>query len=58
MHRNAYVLLLVTALFWGGNSVAGKLAVGHVSPLLLTTLRWGIAAALLALMVNIAASAI
>jgi len=50
MHRNAYVLLLVTALFWGGNSVAGKLAVGHVSPLLLTTLRWGIAAALLALM--------
>jgi drug/metabolite transporter (DMT)-like permease len=40
MHRSAYVLLLLTALFWGGNAVAGKLAVGHLSPLLLTTLRW------------------
>lgn len=47
MYRNAYVLLLLTALFWGGNAVAGKLVVGHVSPMLLTTLRWGIAAALL-----------
>ncbi|MEO5323899.1 DMT family transporter [Mesorhizobium sp. CC13] len=47
MHRNAYVLLLLTALFWGGNSVAGKLAVGHVSPMLLTALRWGIAAVIL-----------
>ena len=35
-HRNAYVLLLLTTLFWGGNAVAGKLAVGHVSPMLLT----------------------
>src|SRR5690606_2545355 len=26
----------------GGNAVAGKLAVGHVSPMLLTTLRWGL----------------
>lgn len=40
MPRNAYVLLLLTALFWGGNAVAGKLAVGHVSPMALTTLRW------------------
>ncbi|MEJ6783560.1 DMT family transporter [Aminobacter sp. Piv2-1] len=47
MHRNAYVLLLLTALFWGGNAVAGKLAVGHVSPMLLTALRWGIAAVIL-----------
>ncbi|MCF3638377.1 DMT family transporter [Rhizobium sp. TRM95111] len=36
----AYLILSVTALFWGGNSVAGKMAVGHVSPMLLTTLRW------------------
>ena len=43
MPRNAYILLLLTTLFWGGNAVAGKLAVGHVSPMLLTTLRWGIA---------------
>lgn len=43
MHRKAYTLLLLTALFWGGNAVAGKLAVGHVSPMLLTTARWGLA---------------
>ena len=36
----AYVYLSVTALFWGGNSVAGKMAVGHISPMLLTSLRW------------------
>lgn len=44
MHRTAYLLLLLTTLFWGGNAIAGKLAVGHVSPFLLTSLRWGIAA--------------
>ncbi|MCK3779003.1 DMT family transporter [Ensifer sesbaniae] len=40
MNSRAYVYLCVTALFWGGNSVAGKMAVGHVSPMMLTTLRW------------------
>lgn len=34
------MLLTCVALFWGGNAVAGKLAVGHVSPMLLTALRW------------------
>lgn len=43
MYRNAYILLLLTTLFWGANAVAGKLAVGHLSPLLLTTLRWAMA---------------
>lgn len=43
----AYLLLATTSLIWGGNSVAGKLAVGHISPLLLTSLRWGIALALI-----------
>ncbi|CAA0110538.1 DMT family transporter [Zhongshania aliphaticivorans] len=37
---NPIVLLTCVALFWGGNAVAGKLAVGHVSPMLLTALRW------------------
>jgi drug/metabolite transporter (DMT)-like permease len=46
-NRKAYVLLLLTTLFWGGNAVAGKLAVGHVSPMLLTTARWGFAFAIL-----------
>ncbi|CAA0104112.1 Uncharacterised protein [Zhongshania aliphaticivorans] len=38
--RHPYILLTLVALFWGGNAIAGKLAVGHVSPMLLTSLRW------------------
>ena len=40
----AYTLLIVTTLIWAGNSVAGKIGAGHVDPILLTALRWGIAA--------------
>lgn len=40
MARTAYLLLALTTLFWAGNSVAGKLAVGHVSPMILVTVRW------------------
>lgn len=36
----AYVLLALATLFWAGNSVAGKLAVGHVSPMVVVTIRW------------------
>ncbi|MEM7068220.1 MAG: DMT family transporter [Pseudomonadota bacterium] len=43
-----YLLLTITALIWGGNAVAGKLAVGHISPFLLTLLRWGVACIVLA----------
>lgn len=42
MAARAYGLLTMTALFWGANAVAGRLAVGHVSPLLLTSARWGL----------------
>lgn len=38
---NAYLLLVLTTMSWGGNAVAGKLAVGEVSPMALTLLRWG-----------------
>lgn len=37
---NPYLLLVLTMLFWGGNSVAGRLAVGEISPIALTSLRW------------------
>lgn len=37
---NAYLLLLVTMVFWGGNAVAGRFAVGEISPLMLTCCRW------------------
>lgn len=47
MHRAAYLFLLSTMLFWGGNSVAGKLAVDHVSPMTLVFLRWVMAVLIL-----------
>lgn len=46
---NATVLLTLTTLFWGGNAVAGKFAVGEISPFMLTSIRWLIAAAVLLL---------
>ena len=45
--RRAYLLLTLTALFWGGNAVAGRLAVGEISPMALTGLRWVIVVAIL-----------
>lgn len=46
--RQAYPLLVLTALIWAGNAIAGKLAAGHISPFLLTALRWALAVAILA----------
>ena len=34
------VLLTLTAIFWAGNALASRLAVGHISPFLLVFLRW------------------
>lgn len=45
--NNAPLLLILVTLFWGGNAVAGKLAVGRVSPLLLTEFRWVITGTIL-----------
>lgn len=35
-----YLILVLTVAFWGGNVVAGKAAVGHIDPYVLTVLRW------------------
>lgn len=43
----AYTFLIITTLLWGGNTVVGKLAVGHISPMLLNFSRWTIAAGLI-----------
>ncbi|GGD94275.1 membrane protein [Aureimonas endophytica] len=43
-----YLLLAVTSFFWGGNAVAGRLAIGHVSPMVITSLRWLVAVLILA----------
>ena len=43
----AYLLLTLTALCWGANAIFGRLAVGEVSPMALTMLRWLLVLALL-----------
>lgn len=37
---NAYLMLVLTMMAWAGNAVAGRFAVGEISPMALTTLRW------------------
>ena len=34
------LLLTLTGVFWGANTIAGRLAVGHITPEALTFLRW------------------
>ena len=43
LHNQAALLLVLTTLIWGSNAVAARLAVGHVSPMMLTTARWSVA---------------
>ncbi|MBV6657476.1 MAG: DMT family transporter [Devosiaceae bacterium] len=38
--NNPYTLLVLTNLFWAGNTIAGKLASGVIPPFTLTFLRW------------------
>jgi len=47
-YRQAYLLLALTTLMWSGNAVAGRLAVGEISPMALTCLRWVIVVSILA----------
>jgi drug/metabolite transporter (DMT)-like permease len=37
---NAYLLLALTTLLWGGNAIASRVAIDNVSPMALTSLRW------------------
>lgn len=46
LFQRPYLLLVLTTFFWGCNAIAGKMAVGHVSPYLLTTARWFVAMAI------------
>ncbi len=47
MHRQAYLFLIIATLCWGGNAVAGKIAIGHISPMMLTFWRWFFAVAII-----------
>jgi drug/metabolite transporter (DMT)-like permease len=38
-----YLLLSLTALFWAGNAIVGRHAAGHIPPVTLSFLRWGLA---------------
>ncbi|WP_036840255.1 DMT family transporter [Pleomorphomonas oryzae] len=40
LYDRPYLLLILAPLFWAGNAVASRLAVGEVSPMALTTFRW------------------
>ncbi len=42
-----YALITVATIIWAGNATAGRLAAGHISPFLLTSLRWLVATTLL-----------
>ncbi len=44
---NPFLLLTLTTLMWGGNTVAGRLAIGEVSPMAVVALRWGIVSAVM-----------
>jgi drug/metabolite transporter (DMT)-like permease len=37
------LLLVLTTLIWAGHSIVGRLAVGQIGPMTLTTLRWALA---------------
>ena len=40
---NAYIMMTLTALFWGGNFVLGRGIADHIPPIALSSLRWGLA---------------
>jgi len=40
--RSPYPLLTLASLQWAANAVAGRLAVGEITPMLLVSLRWGL----------------
>lgn len=49
VNRQAWLVLAATTLVWGGNVVAGRAAVGEMSPLVLVSLRWAFAFAMIAI---------
>jgi len=47
LSNRPYLILTVTAAMWGANTLFSRLAVGEVSPMLVTFLRWGISCILI-----------
>ena len=46
-YSRPYLLLVLTTLGWGANAVASRMAVGQISPMTLTSARWGLVLLLL-----------
>ena len=44
---NPYLLLILTMLMWSANGIAGRLAIGEISPMVIVSLRWLLASTLL-----------
>ena len=47
---NAYLLLIFCMLGWAGNTIAGRLSTGEISPMVIVFLRWSIVAIFLLLL--------
>lgn len=47
LYGRPYILLILTMLAWSGNTVASRLAVGEISPMVLTAGRWGVVVAVM-----------
>ena len=48
LYASAPLMLILATLGWGSNTIAGRLAVGEVSPMMLIFLRWGFVVLLIA----------
>lgn len=48
IYAQPYLLLTFSGLAWGANAIAGRLAIGEVSPMAITCLRWTVVVAVLA----------
>lgn len=47
LYDQPYALLTLATLMWGGNAVASRLAIGQISPMGMTVLRWFVAISIL-----------
>ena len=48
LYDRPYLLMILTTLAWAGNAVASRLAVGEISPMMLTAGRWALVLGLVA----------
>ena len=47
VYGNPWLLIALTCVFWAGNIVAARVAIGEISPMLLVSGRWAIASVIL-----------